>query len=319
MEGAASPFLIVQSDGSWSLASVGSPANLPRFVPAAISCPGPQSCVAAGTLGPATGPGAWPAVATTGDGGRSWTAAVVPGYGTGSLDTVTCPTPEECFAAGSIYSSGGRAEVLASTDAGQRWSAEPVAGPSGGVSSLACWDRSNCAGPGYLVSRGRLAGGALITTSDGGRHWSSRASPVSSGAGGLACPAVRRCVLVGSTGQTPAGYRPVVLYTRDGTTWRATDLTGLPVVRLGSVACASADFCVAVGQGRGSIGTPERGLLAGVVLDSTTTGADWTSRPLPDNVGELQVVACAASGFCVAGGAYLGTPMWRLRLRRPAG
>jgi photosystem II stability/assembly factor-like uncharacterized protein len=313
---APSPFLSVRPDGSWSLGKVAAPVSLPSFLPAAISCPTPQHCVAAGALAPAQGPGSFAAVAISDDGGSNWTAQVVDNADGDALNAIACPTAQDCFAAGSLLGGGDATVVLVSTDGGQHWSARSVSGPIGEVVSLACWDSADCLAAGAIVRSGQPTGNALAETRDGGAQWSSQTFPVT---GSLACPASKRCVLTGVVGQS---FRLAALYSTDGgATWPRAGLGGLPVVSFANLACASARLCVAVGQGRGFVGTADHLIQAGVILESATTGSRWTSRRLPKGVGSLQTVACALSGFCVAGASHLSGPHddgWRLLLRHPS-
>ncbi len=125
----------------------------------------------------------------------------------------------------------------------------------------------------------------------------------------VACPSASACTAVGSyTGS--AGWRGLLL-TKSGASWTATQAplparaAADPYATPGSVACASASRCAAVGVYQGSA-YRQQGLLL------TGSGSSWTAAkaPLPAGAAAnpgttLGSVACnSASASCVAVGSY---------------
>ena len=119
------------------------------------------------------------ALATSGDGGRTW--ALVPG------DSLPRPLPDEAAYAASgtaitarggtvwIGTGGGRvARVLRSTDGGRRWSAAETplpGGAGGGIFGLAFRDSRRGVAVGGNFQRASASDGNLAVTTDGGRTW----------------------------------------------------------------------------------------------------------------------------------------------------
>jgi large repetitive protein len=176
----------------------------------------------------------------TGDGGSTWTQVTQPA---GDLPAdVSCPTAEECVAAGS---GGG---MLVTTDAGSDWS--PVALPSGVsvVGGVACPTDDVCYAP--AVDQQQTMIGAVIESSDGGNSWSVEPMPTSTDRPSqVSCVTATECIAVGDVSD------PVVA-TTDGLTWTAQTLPQLPELSdatggylfggLG-VSCVPGTLCVVVG------------------------------------------------------------------------
>ena len=125
----------------------------------------------------------------------------------------------------------------------------------------------------------------------------------------VACPSASSCVTAGAYYDS-SGNIQGVLVTGSGTSWTAAEAP-LPAnaaadrfAALGSVACASASSCVAVGSYTDSSGNGQ-GLLV------TGSGTSWTvaEAPLPANAAAdpaacLISVACPSASSCVAAGGY---------------
>ena len=125
----------------------------------------------------------------------------------------------------------------------------------------------------------------------------------------VSCASESFCVAVGSYYPTPNSYPPIAenfLLTWNGSTWSLDDASSLSSFttqsnQLTAVSCASATFCVAVGNYRDT-----NGFLDGVLL--TWNGSTWSlddtsatsSSTTPHN--SLRAVSCTSASFCVAVG-----------------
>src|SRR5207237_6143066 len=113
----------------------------------AISCPSVTTCIAVGDNG---------TILETTD-GSSWNEQTVGG----ALYGVACPTTEVCYAVGTE-------RVLKTVDGGSTW-ADQDTGIGGGFAAISCPTSTTC-----WAVRGV---DTVITTSDGGMHWSLQPFP----------------------------------------------------------------------------------------------------------------------------------------------
>jgi photosystem II stability/assembly factor-like uncharacterized protein len=168
-----------------------------------LTCPSAQLCLVAGysPTGPGRGSGA---IATTTDGGSTWTAAILPA-GVGVLRGVTC-AGMTCLAAGTsstattgfVPSSG---QLLTSPDAGATW--QPVSGPMAHDDAFAvsCPNAKTCVvvGVDWVGKTQPVPTGSIVATTDGGAQWRpARLRYVPVGLDSVACPAVNRCFAAGN-------------------------------------------------------------------------------------------------------------------------
>jgi len=199
--------------------------------------------------------------------------------------------------------------------------------------AITCADQTHCLAVGRQITSGA---GAVVTTSDGGAHWSPQSVPGGTGAlSGVACASASDCWAVGSD---PSFVDGMVLSTTDGgQTWSTR---GVPsgTGPLSSISCPSGSACVAVGanfpdfvggtgstgnsgtgstgnSGTGSTGNSGTGMTGGtgpgafflsgtgVALSTTDGGSTWSSATLPSATGPLQGVSCASSADCWAVGS----------------
>src|SRR5207245_1294917 len=130
--------------------------------------------------------------------------------------------------------------------------------------------------------------GTILTTSDGGAHWSSQPSGTTRNLQSVTCPATRTCVAVGDGG--------TALVTTDGAHWVSRPApTSSP---LAAVSCArGSTACVAVGDG-------------GTVLTTANLGTAWSTvdtaallpPAAPGSAPDLLAVSCPTSAGCFAVG-----------------
>jgi hypothetical protein len=143
--------------------------------------------------------------------------------------------------------------------------------------------------------------------------WTTQTTPGPSGPPdaaltGVSCVSASFCMAVGGSDyglddfQEPIG--PETSAERwDGSSWTVipTPTTG-PNPKLEAVSCASATFCVAVGENAGN-GFKLRNARA---LVEAWNGANWTIQPTPAGsvpASGLSGVSCVSSSFCIAVGA----------------
>ena len=186
------------------------------------------------------------------------------------------------------------------------------------VSSVSCASPGNCSAVGdYSESFSRMEG-LLLTETEG--RWATGKEPLlpaNAAANPLvdltavSCSAVGYCAAIGEYTDS-AGYRQGLLLSETGGVW-ATGLQARPPanaesnpeVSVGSVSCASAGNCTAVGGYTDTSGA-QQGLLL------TETGGVWATgvqASLPANAESnsytyVGSVSCASAGNCTAAGNY---------------
>ncbi len=271
-----------------------------------MSCATARRCWAVGVAGPnaPTTPGAVAVIVATDDGGTSWKPQHISGGTTPQLDTVSCPGPATCLAAGSTGgTSSGAGEVVATDDAGASWS--PVTTPPHAltVTGVDCVSVHDCTA---IVDDGTATWSAV--TPDVGHTWQQGGDlPTSFQPGnGLSCSALGKCLVAGYVPTTNGhGQGAVALSTDGGQHWSlATVPAGTGVLR--TTACASATVCLAAG----TTSTTVSDLVAvhGALLRSTDGGSTWapaTSPPVDDVYG----VACPSAQRCaMVGTKWIGFP-----------
>jgi hypothetical protein len=304
----------------------------------AVACPAAGSCVAVGSTSNDRG-ATRPLIQTLS--GGTWTTAAAPlpadadQATSASLDTVSCPAPGTCAAAGWYAAAGGDRQALIETLSGGAWSAAKAplpadARPVSSTASLAtalwlvtCPTIGSCVAVGdYQDRNGRYQG--LIERLSGGT-WTPIRAPLPGDAAanpaaylfGLACPATGTCVAVGhynsGNGQsenlieslsggtwTPsAGPLPAGAPARQK--WSASTLPGFD-----AIACPAAGDCVAAGTDSG-----RNAAVAGMI--DTLSGGTWSAAqaPLPAGAGVsgksgafFGGASCPAPGDCIAVGGY---------------
>jgi photosystem II stability/assembly factor-like uncharacterized protein len=202
----------------------------------AVSCASATSCVAVGdqVVDDLSHPAG--KIATTKDGGVTWSGATAPTDK--ALTAVACPGVLVCFAVGDYGT------VLKSIDAGLTWTSQPSDTKSF-LNGISCPDASTCVAVGSF--------GAVLRTTDGGSHWTSEDSGTTSYLAAVSCPSTNLCIAVGSGGTALRIAGAGVPSSKSAGV--GDDLMG--------VSCASHTHCVATGS-------------FGTVISSANGGNDWT-------------------------------------------
>ncbi len=291
--------------GGWT--SVRNPESGSTHVIYGIACPTTTMCTAVGD-----------AALTTTDGGRTWTRRPVSnlvGDDEGSLSSVSCPDTTTCIAV-----QLGFDHIFARTGVHNAWHEVGDNAAAIGFGSISCATSKFCMAVGW----GATPGVGVVTTRDGGRHWTLRLNPSAGhdpfypqSLNGVSCISAERCVVVGdgimhtvdggaswtldyrppegmdaitcptSSSCYMVGYSGGVYVTHNGgKTWNKRSASTRH--RLWSIACWTATRCIAVGE-------------KGTILATMDAGNTWLSQRSGTNAS-LQGVACTPSGRCYAVG-----------------
>jgi hypothetical protein len=153
--------------------------------------------------------------------------------------------------------------------------------------SIACPSASKCIAIGGR-SRGRLSGGTLAETWNGGswRVVPTRGLPGNVSLEGLACPGARSCLAVG--GGLVARW--------NGHGWRRAPARGLAGAYLSALDCVSSGDCWASGEVNG--GTPQEAAIL-----ARWNGRSWSVHHVPRGSNTiLESVSCLSSRDCWTAG-----------------
>ncbi len=244
----------------------------------AISCPTTSECVAAGDT----------AIEVSQNGGSTWTSEAEPDYV--DLQAISCANASDCVAVGNggIGTDDG---ILATTDSGAQWFAEPLPAPAlNGVSGVSCSSRVDCVAVGESSSGDEAA----AFTTDGGQLWTISnivATSIGNVLTSVACYTTNDCVAVGHGGSSTT-----ILRSTDGGQAFDADNSPTGAGPLDTVSCVVAPVavdCVAVGAA--DSGT------TGTVLESSD-GSNWSNVAVSGSTPALTAVDCATTSDCAAGG-----------------
>jgi hypothetical protein len=327
-----------QTDEGWQLvddlASSSWQQNTTGPPPGGITCPSATTCYALSESYASPRGGApllGVSLYVSGDLGQTWSVLPVPS-GFKPTSELSCAAALNCFVAGLDV----RTPVFLSTsDGGHQWTIAPLSG-GGILRSLDCADASTCTGVMIPIADTLLSGTqgparaaapwSLVHTTDGGGTWDSYTLPARSQVTGLSCGSAESCVASGTDEGATSGLIPgFVLSTDDGGShWRTGSAPdAFSFGGESQVSCSTATDCMAVGLT--SIGNPNQcGSLplsaspqagndsfcssgpteVSAIAVTKDGGMSWTSRPLPSDVPDPQLVAisCPSPTVCWLGG-----------------
>jgi hypothetical protein len=240
------------------------------------------------------------------------------------LRSVSCASPGNCSAVGYYVDSSGHTQGLLFTQAGGTWApgveaslpANAGSNPATDLRSVSCASAGYCTAVGVYVDSSGNYSGLLLTESNG--VWASGVKPslpanaTIPGADleSVSCASTGICTAVGSyeTGRSTHG----LLLSEAGGAWATgveatlpANAAAAPSANLGSVSCASAGDCSAVGHYTDT-SNREQGLLVSEAGGSWAPGVEATlpANANPNPGAELDAVSCASAGSCSAIGGY---------------
>jgi hypothetical protein len=267
----------------------------------AVACTSSSACTAVG--GSDVGPLAerW--------NGTRWRAMTTPAPSDaqfGFFNAVACRAGFACEAVGG-YQGSNAFLSLADGTRGGGWTLRPTHDPPGtsgnSLNAVACTKLSGCIAIGTANGdqTPRMMAQHLATGSWQEARIANPTGAAESTLHGVSCPAVDRCIAVGSGGDAMSQRW-------NGRKWRMlptaspSDSTGS---ELNGVSCLSMVSCFAVGQFQTSGGP-------GVPLAERWNGGHWSVLSVPQPAGEafsgLNGIGCASPSFCMAGGAATNDP-----------
>jgi RHS repeat-associated protein len=293
--------------GDWTLESPPSPKAATVNYLSDVSCPSTSLCLAVGhssanegqSIGEVWSGGKWSLIAT--------------GKGRNPID-VSCPTTTVCWAVGTQGASNEvlveRYEYFEEEEEGEWWGSpytkhKPIV-PEGAtnlrLNGISCTGALECTAVGYYEKEGKKRTLAERLTSSG---WSVQSAPALTGAvlEDVSCTASNSCTAIGY--QTISGYLEPLAERWSGSEWSTVALPAPELKekeewhrsQLGSISCASASSCVAVGFLENE--EAERFAIAPIY-----DGSKFSSSALPKlKAGStLEAVSCASSTSCLATG-----------------
>ncbi len=299
---------------SWASQVTANPARSLGGGLAAVSCPSPTGCVAAGSYQVVTPPATFGDLQTPGRTlaeswtGKSWHILATADPSGADVDSVlsavSCTSSRACSAAGNYINSSGSYAALAEAWNGTRWRIQTMPLPAG--ASFARVDAESCTSARACTAVGSYVNSALtelaVAERWNGARWVTQPTPKLTNAAlfGVSCTSARACMAVGSTGKST-----ILVEDWNGVSWRVQ-----PAARPGTggllagVSCRSARACTAVGSYITSAGKR-------LTLAESWNGLRWRSQPTPNPKGatsaQLSDVSCVSARACMAIGVSTTT------------
>jgi hypothetical protein len=247
------------------------------------------------------------------------------GHG-GTLTAVSCSSPGNCAATGNYADRSGHGQAFVVSEKHGSWGkaievprlAALNKGDDAAVTSLSCGSAGNCAAGGFYVNGSGHSRSFVVSEKNGtwGKAIQVPGVAALSGASGGSGVAAVSC---GSAGNCAAGgsyssdgdQQAFVVNEKNGSWGKAIEVPGSAALNagasggVGSVSCASAGNCAAVGSYRDADGVP----LAFVVSENHGSWGKAIEVPGSAAFGTATFasVSCASAGNCAAAG-YSGSP-----------
>lgn len=327
------PAGLKESSGQWRLTSYLSlrgwqeNTSSPKQA-SGLTCPTARTCYVEGNSATSgSGPNDINALYVSGDGGQTWSVLPVPAGVTFTSD-LACTMASDCVAGGLYY--GHQGVYLSTTSGGHSWRVTPLGAGADQIIDLTCTSATSCRGllqtsTSMLWDYMGLAGPGikLISTVDGGQHFTISSFPAGTSAQSLSCPTSTHCVASGvpiprgNAGQEePDSTTSAVLVTDNGgASWQRVALPQHVGVSLPEITCSDAAHCTLLGyvigpgsqggsmpvSGGGKYTYPDQYSVVGFSADG---GRSWTIRKLPKNIPGpfLNSLACPTARVCYAVG-----------------
>lgn len=251
----ASMLALAWNGSSWrQIQSPPEPADGSFASLAGVSCVPTVNCMAVGAYTQASNGAMVPL--TESWNGSTWTvrSTPVPPRATNrtSLSAVSCTSPSQCTAVGTVHRQHGIIAVLAERWNGNTWVIQDSSNPQNSRFSdffgVSCSSATSCIAVGQTQSGSIVA--TLAETWTGG-PWTVQKTPQPRGGvrnqlNDVSCLSPSNCTAVGGT--TARAQLPLI-YSWNGTTWRP-EAPGRPATNdnLSGVSCVSTGTCSAVGD-----------------------------------------------------------------------
>jgi photosystem II stability/assembly factor-like uncharacterized protein len=270
-----------------------------------VSCAAGASCVIVG--GTPKGNNYQGVLATSSDGGQSWTTSSPLLSTVGQLRQVACPTVAFCMAVGA--SPDGSTGVTLVRTPTQDWTPLSLPSEQKSLVLVACPTASQCVAVGGPPSDTESH---VLVTTDGGMSWTPSILPqqASSLVGtvttqSISCPSTQECFVAGF--ETPGDGSPSgrVFVTYDGGLQWVPQTVPTSTTYLLGVSCPTTTDCVAVGGGVPPRGGPSQAMI----VTTTDGGNDWVLRGVPNGVNGLSSISCPTLDSCIAVGSGPTGPM----------
>jgi putative hemolysin len=268
-----------------------------------VSCTSSTHCFAVGTAGGRSLVELWD--------GQSW--RIVSSPGSQPLNSVACPKPTFCMAAGGEVAYSYDANTFAQVEVWEGGSWEPLTVPrpaSWNGSSLfgvSCTGTSNCMAVGYSYTLSAHIG--MLAEHWDGSTWKVVEVPdvgdQNAQLTGVSCVTADECTAVGAVMPYSSKGLPPIVERWDGSTWNAMQLPRpgkeIAFIDAFGVDCANSVRCVVVGYADG----PKIGVTTWTgELDATS----WTSGTIayPEATSDqLYGISCPTASSCQAVGFLL--------------
>ncbi len=330
--------LLSESSGTWA---TGAEATLPAgastsqrdIALSSVSCASAGNCSAVGTYDDSSGNGQG---LLLGESSGTWATGVEATLPAGasssnpnvSLRSVSCASAGNCTAVGSYIDSSGNVQGLLLTESSGVWGAGVEAtlpagasssGPNVSLRSVSCASAGNCTAVGSYIDSSGHPQGLLVSESSGA--WGAGveatlpadASTTNPGVSlnSVSCASAGSCTAVGGYFDNSGNLQlQGLLLTESSGAWGAGVEATLPagaststqVASLGSVSCASAGNCSAVGTYNDS-SSHQQGLLLTEASGAWGAGVE-ASLPAGAEHPSVNSVSCTAGENCTAVGAY---------------
>jgi hypothetical protein len=310
------PLAEAWNGSAWRTTAVPLPVKGSNASLYAVSCPAFKSGVHCVAVGSFITPGNRSFGLIASWNGTSWSTKQAPGPVGTRLESVSCPTVNNCVAVGDFVSNptAGISIPFSVFWNGHSWTRVTIPAPAGGgfsvLHGVSCGSTTFCA----AVGEDNPAKGNARVLSErwNGHAWSLVSAPTPKGfvdpiPVGVSCPAAKSCVMVGSG--TNAKGLAVFAEQWNGTAWSATGPVPSPGGTthpwLTSVSCAAVGRCVAAGFVNFN---PIEGGTTGRAAAVAWNGHAWSNTTVPapakGKATQLYGVYCRPqqATFCAAVG-----------------
>jgi hypothetical protein len=267
----------------WTLAPAPLPHDGRDAALQSVSCGGPMSCVAAGSMDNHSGLPTKTLIERWN--GLRWSiepSPDPPGSIASALWGISCPAGRSCTAVGDSASTSTTETTLVERGSGSSWTIVPSPGVTSSqtmLDAVDCRPASGCTAVGTRY-HDRSGTATPLAERESRGTWRVEATPYPAGTtydplGGVACIGVATCLAVGSA-RSPSAISTLA-ESRTGDTWAVVASPDAPgsLSAFGSISCASASDCLAVGDNDNDAGRR-------VTFSEFWNGEAWTILRTPD-------------------------------------